>query len=89
MTVEQVYARIVSILEQAAVMNEETFDKTKAFKFVNGQLLNLRDDMSELDEKSELLDDGWEDRMFDDDEEESIENTEEDLDNRLTVDDLM
>ena len=73
MTTDQIYEFVQSVIKQAENMNNESFDKTKAFKFVYGQFLNLRDELEYLEEKHNLLDDDWmEDNLDEDDDYEPI-----------------
>jgi len=56
-TVEEIYSYLVNIKNEASKMNEDSFDKTKAFKFVYNHILDLIDELNFIDEENELFDD--------------------------------
>jgi len=59
MQLEEVYQRLKEIKSRAHEMTDEAFDKTKAFKFVYNNLLDLIDDLEYLEDDNELLDDDF------------------------------
>jgi len=55
--IEEMRTKLLAIKNQAEGMNEDSFDKTKAFKFVYNSVLNLIDDLDFLADKEDLFDD--------------------------------
>jgi len=59
MTIEDVYLALKVIKDKAKSMTEDSFDKTKAFKYVYNSVLDIIDDLNYLEEQDDLLDDDF------------------------------
>lgn len=57
MTIEDVYDRLLTIKDKVKDMNEEDFDKTKAFRFVYHSVLDIIDDLSYIEDSNGLFED--------------------------------
>jgi len=58
-SLEEIRLKLLSIKLDAEKMNEDSFDKTRAFKFVYNEVLNMIDELEYLEEDTDLLDDDW------------------------------